>query len=130
MDELRSSCVIDPIPESPTIPFCELCDCIVLTKGKRAFVDYEDRKRIGIRGWKAKLSRGGWYAYKTIVRNGRTKYIYMHRLIMNCPLGFIVHHRNGNGLDNRRVNLVIMTQQEHEQLSRHLRIARKNNDFP
>lgn len=34
----------------------------------------------------------------------------MHRLIMGNPLGKIVDHREGVGLDNRRANLRICTQ--------------------
>ena len=105
--------------------FCKLCDCIVLTQGKIALVDYEDRQRIGLTGWQAKLSRGGWYAYKPVTDKGRTKYVYMHRLIMNCPVNKIVHHKNGDGLDNRKANLEIMSYAEHEQLSRHRRIAKR-----
>ena len=39
----------------------------------------------------------------------KTKYedIYMHNLIMNCPEGKTVAHKNFNGLDNRKSNLRI-----------------------
>ena len=33
----------------------------------------------------------------------------MHRLLMNPPSGMVVHHINNNGLDNRRLNLEIVT---------------------
>lgn len=112
------------------IPFCPLCDCIVLTNNKRAYVDFEDRHRIGLKGWKAKKSRGGWYAFKKARHGYLTQYVYMHRLIMNCPRGLIVHHKNRNTLDNRKSNLIIMTPEEHEHISRNLRIAKKINNFP
>lgn len=35
------------------------------------------------------------------------KKIFLHRLITNCPDNSIVDHKNHNGLDNRRENLVI-----------------------
>jgi len=35
--------------------------------------------------------------------------IYMHRAIVNPPSGFIVDHKDGNGLDNRRKNLRLAT---------------------
>lgn len=104
---------------------CDLCDSIQLTCGKRAIVDPQDRQLVGLTGWKAKLSRGGWYAYKPVITKNETRYVYMHRLIAHTPKGMICHHRNGNGLYNRRANLQNMTPNEHEQLSRMLRIARK-----
>lgn len=130
MDEFGPTGGTDPTRESWTTHFCPWCDSIVLSGGKRAYVDYEDRRRVGLRGWKAKLSRGGWYACKKIVHYGRTKHIYMHRLIMNTPQGMICHHGKGGTLDNRKQNLQNMTEAEHEQLHRHLRIARKNNILP
>ena len=39
--------------------------------------------------------------------------ITMHRLIMGFPDGLDVHHINGNGLDNRKENLITLTPSEH-----------------
>ncbi len=56
------------------------------------------------------------YKGKTYI-NGR--YVYEHRLVVEKRLGRllapheIVHHSNGDKLDNRNSNLLITTQQEH-----------------
>lgn len=46
--------------------------------------------------------------------NGQTA-ISMHRVIMNTPKGMETDHINGNGLDNRRENLRIVTRRENQQ---------------
>ena len=92
----------------------------------RALVDDEDYERLS--QWKWCASRHGRLVYAT--RNARSAEVReagaeaswtipMHRQIMGDPKGLYVHHKNGNGLDNRRHNLEALTAKEH--LARHPR---------
>ncbi len=81
---------------------------IPLTQGKYAIVDAADYKWLSQWKWCAVRSGNCWYAY----RKRRRKTIRMHQVLMNPPDGMIVDHINGNGLDNRRVNLRICTRRE------------------
>ena len=69
------------------------------------------------------VSRFKWHAIKTTPKS-KTHYvatylskkpIFLHRLILNPLPGMEVDHKNGNGLDNRRVNLRICTIAENRQ---------------
>ncbi len=75
---------------------------LILTRGEFALIDDADFME---------LSRYPWYC--TEQRYASTgKYpnnILMHRLVMNCPEGYVVDHINGNTLDNRKCNLQIIT---------------------
>lgn len=104
---------------------CFLGGRIRLTEGKVAVVDPEDWVVLNRHIWRAKLGRGGWYAQCKITRKGRTKYLYMHRIIANTPPDKHCHHKNGNTLDERRANLENMVPGQHEELHKMLRIARK-----
>jgi len=57
--------------------------------------------------WQA--SRG--YAERVASQDGRRGTVKFHRVILNAPVGMDVDHINGNGLDNRRSNLRIVTHQ-------------------
>ena len=46
----------------------------------------------------------------------RIKGTLLHRLFLQPPEGFIVHHINGNPLDNRLSNLEVITQSENTRL--------------
>lgn len=58
-----------------------------------------------------------FYAYTSSGGRGAKK-IKMHRLITNAPDGTHVDHINGDGLDNRRENLRIVTPQMNQANSR------------
>lgn len=76
---------------------------ISLTKGKKAIVDNDDFVRIN----KLKWCFTNGYASKKFRGN---KNLFMHTLITDCPKNRKVDHKNGDGLDNRKVNLRICTQ--------------------
>ena len=63
---------------------------------------------------------GKWvkYACTDIRRNGVRKTYKMHRLILNAEDGMHVDHINGDGLDNRRENLRLVTPQQNQANSR------------
>jgi hypothetical protein len=75
------------------------------------------------------LSKFSWF-YQTkgyvacsMTVNGKKKRILMHTLLMNTPKGFEVDHINGDGLDNRRRNLRIVT---HAQNMKNHKVAKNS----
>ena len=71
-----------------------------------AIVDVEDYE---------KLTQYNWQLYEGENNKGyavclvNRKIVYMHRVIMNAPKGFVVDHKKYDGLDNRKENLRIVT---------------------
>jgi hypothetical protein len=53
-----------------------------------------------------------FYAVRMIYANSRKKQVQMHREIMKPPASFFVDHGDGNGLNNTRDNLSIVTPAE------------------
>ena len=86
--------------------------CIPLTKGKFALVDPHDFFEVSQYKWTLKETRFNKYAYRQYKQEGKMVQILLHRFISKCPTGLAVDHKNGNGLDNRRVNLRVCTQSE------------------
>jgi hypothetical protein len=95
--------------------------------GLVAKVDDEDYERISAHRWGvAKGNRNKtWYAIRGesvgyTDRYGRQKIgggcfvkrIFMHREVMNCPVGMVVDHINHDTLDNRKENLRVVTQRQ------------------
>lgn len=88
---------------------------IPLTQGMVAIVDSDDYDRIlaTCPTWHARRKvQGTGVSFYAVSSDGRQ--IRMHRLVMNAPDGAEVDHRNHNGLDNRKENLRICTNQQNQ----------------
>ena len=57
--------------------------------------------------WKA-IKKGNTF-YAGFFDSNTRRYVFAHNLIMNPPEGFEVDHIDGNGLNNQRSNLRIVT---------------------
>lgn len=82
---------------------------IKLTQGKFAIVDDKDFEYLNQFKWFAQKDGYTWYALR---RGKQRKIVRMHRLLTGISKGKSIDHINGNGLDNRRENLRICTQQQ------------------
>lgn len=90
---------------------------IGLTKGQFAIVDAWDYPKVSTITWHAQQGRCTYYAGTTIILNGKRTTVQMQRFLMGVSglrrnsgrAGVFVDHINGNGLDNRRVNLRLCT---------------------
>ena len=89
---------------------------IKLTQGKIAIVDDEDYEHLSGFKWHAQKNGNTFYARRgASIGNGKQKTIRMHREIFKVPDGLAMDHVNGNGLDNRKINLRIATSRQNSQ---------------
>lgn len=99
---------------------------IRLTQGKVALVDDADYAYLIGCKWYA-INRYGdvWHAYTPVKHTitGKQTTLYIHRLIMIATPSQEIDHKNGNGLDNRRSNLRIVTRRQNQQNQRPQRNA-------
>jgi len=81
-----------------------------LTKGKQAKVDDEDFEMLSEIRWRASNHGHTDRCDKFYARNDGVG--YMHRYLMACPKDMVVDHVNGDGLDNQKSNLRLLTRGE------------------
>lgn len=100
---------------------------IELTQGFVTTVDDEDYERLNSYKWCVHNAskENTQYAIRKSRKSegGKRSNIRMHSFIMNCPLGMVVDHIDGNGLNNQRSNLRLATTAEN---SRNSRISKRN----
>lgn len=82
---------------------------IPLTRGYEAIIDAADVELVGMKNWYALPAPGTVYARREVRRDGKKIRIPMHRVITQPPTGMEVDHIDGNGLNNRRSNLRVVT---------------------
>lgn len=92
-------------------PTCGKYKIISLTRGHIAFVDACDYERINASLWISHPDKNSFYAQRALPReNGIQKNEKMHHAIVGVPpKGLMIDHINGNGLDNRKCNLRVVT---------------------
>lgn len=86
---------------------------IPLSRGLFATVDACDADNLLAFKWYASETHGIYYAVRTIKAPSR-RTLSMHRVIMNAPKQYFVDHKNRDGLDNRRKNLRLVSDQQNK----------------
>ena len=92
---------------------------IPLTQGKVALVDDEDYEYLNQFKWYAQKIHNIYYAMRSLPKINKPHQLCMHAVIVGTPPGMVTDHINGNGLDNRRENLRIVTNRENLQNLHH-----------
>jgi len=105
---------------------------IKLTQNRIAVVD-DDIYEV-IKNWKWHALSGGpgiWYANHSIYRSGdRSLMCKLHHIVAGHPIdGKVVDHINGDGLDNRRDNLRIVSISKNIANSSRARLGQKYSSY-
>lgn len=90
---------------------------IGLTQGKKALVDDEDYDYLNQWKWYYRSDRRGGYASRNqnsseYIKYSQRKTINMVWAIISRPKGLEVDHINGDKLDNRKINLRLVTRSQ------------------
>lgn len=78
---------------------------VLLSQGMVAWIDAEDAPLLGDRKWFALRNGGLWYATRQEQAHGIRRRLHLHRLILGDRPGFMIDHKDGDGLNCRRSNL-------------------------
>jgi len=84
---------------------------IALTQGRFAIVEQEGYYALSRFKWTLLNCHRRQYAIRSVwdERERKNRHIFMHRLVMSPPDDMYVDHINGDGLDNRRANLRVVS---------------------
>ena len=86
---------------------------IALSRGMSTLVDDDDFELLNKLSWYAvDGGAGNFYAVHSYWVGDKSYKLKMHRLIMNAPKGAEVDHKDGNTLNNSRLNLRLGTHAE------------------
>lgn len=117
--------VTETAPEPAQIKHRATCEVVgdlallELSQNLTATIDAADVPLVESYGWIAKRSKYTYYAMaRSRDADGKVSHLALHRLLMAPPEGMVVDHINGDGLDNRRANLRVVTVAENNMNSR------------
>jgi hypothetical protein len=80
-----------------------------LSRGRVVIVDPDDAYGVRSRPWQwRRLRSGKVIAYTLDGSSHRMRDLLLHHYLLDVPQGMVVIHRNHNGLDNRRGNLLVV----------------------
>jgi hypothetical protein len=99
---------------------------IILCSGEKVLVDDEDYKLLNSVKWYASYTSSNVYAIHSFRIKGIKRTVLMHQFILTPEDGFDIDHINGEGLDNRRCNLRLVTRRQNLQ-NRH---TEKSSQYP
>jgi hypothetical protein len=86
---------------------------IFLGEGFYTIVDLSDYYLLNNFRWSAKRDRRNIYAVRFLNEPlKQATIVSLHRIILNSPPNFLVDHKNGHTLDNRRENLRLATRSQ------------------
>lgn len=91
----------------------ETAEVLSFPNGKRVLVDCDVWERIKRHKWFVKRSGSCWYCCRKVPTEFSCFFVRMHRQIMHTIPGYVVHHINGDSLDNRVVNMMNVTKDQH-----------------
>lgn len=82
--------------------------------GKEVLVSDEDFEKVSKFKWQAHTNQSKkWYAKRKFkLPNGKRKTVFLHRFILDPPEELHVDHIDGDGLNNTRENLQLLSPSE------------------
>jgi hypothetical protein len=88
---------------------------IRLTQNQVTTIDEQDFEVVNLHRWYAhKTAEGKFYAVSDIEdEQGETVRTYLHRLLTEPAEGFGTYHKDGDGLNNQRDNLLVCAKGQH-----------------